>query len=68
MTATGPKPFTPLAKSLDEHLTVLLSPIISLLSLLIWIYLFFGHGRFWRSATPPPPSFSGYRCHRSRAR
>ena len=35
---------------------MLLSPIISLLSLLIWIYLFFGHGRFWRSGPQLPPA------------
>jgi hopene-associated glycosyltransferase HpnB len=37
-------------------LTVLLSPIISLLALFIWIYLFFGHGRFWRSGPQLPPA------------
>lgn len=35
---------------------MLLSPIIPLLSLLIWIYLFFGHGRFWRSGPQLPPA------------
>jgi hopene-associated glycosyltransferase HpnB len=30
--------------------------LIALLSLLIWIYLFFGHGRFWRSAPQLPPT------------
>jgi len=29
---------------------------IPLLSLLIWLYLFFAHGRFWRSAPELPPA------------
>jgi hopene-associated glycosyltransferase HpnB len=30
--------------------------LIALLSLLIWTYLFFAHGRFWRSAPQLPPA------------
>jgi hopene-associated glycosyltransferase HpnB len=30
--------------------------MLALISLLIWLYLFFGHGDFWRSAQGPAPS------------
>jgi hopene-associated glycosyltransferase HpnB len=30
--------------------------MIALVSLLIWLYLFFAHGRFWRSAPELPPA------------
>jgi hopene-associated glycosyltransferase HpnB len=30
--------------------------ILSLLALLVWIYLFFAHGRFWRSGPELPPA------------
>ncbi len=37
-------------------MTALISLLVPLLSLLIWTYLFFGHGRFWRSAPQLPPA------------
>src|SRR5512146_1097931 len=31
------------------HNTGMILSLVSLLSLLVWVYLFFAHGRFWRS-------------------
>jgi hopene-associated glycosyltransferase HpnB len=42
--------------NLFETLKAADAAMIALLSLLIWVYLFFAHGKFWRSAPQLPPA------------
>jgi hopene-associated glycosyltransferase HpnB len=42
--------------SLFEILVPADAAMIGLLSLLVWLYLFFAHGKFWQSAPELPPS------------
>ena len=42
--------------TLFETLHRAAAAMIGLLSLLIWLYLFFAHGRFWLSAPQLPPA------------
>ena len=69
--AASPWPRPSAAYSILVHNTGMILSLVSLLSLLVWVYLFFAHGQFWRSqpelepvAGPNAPS-TGSRHHRS---